>query len=285
VLSEEIRELLRAECYARQARREEVRPQAPQEPRIEYDGRWFYAACCRALGVGPVERVADTEFLGYAPGWYRVTVAVPAGWDHLGLLPFRNDDGRWHYPREGEWTGWVSAAELHLVRDVLPKEFGRTPWPAIIHERLTLRVGRPLDAWVAEKVREGSADARAVLVETIGKLASRESQYHTHEFHTDPASRWVTDEEWLTDAEPERVYWDGSTWRGRLEVPLNAWTAGHLHPELSAQVWARARARMARYLLRIPAEDVLEIAGDAVVLARDPHWVDDGKVGTLRRKR
>ena len=70
------------------------------------------------------------------------------------------------------------------------------------------------------------------------------------------------------------------------------------HPEWSAQVWGRARARVLwaptavahtyAGALTIPAAQLVSIYGDAVMTTREPEWAaprfDDGKPGRLRVK-
>lgn len=279
VLREEDRDFLAAHCYGGQARRERIRAVTPQDQPVEYDGRLFYGACCRELGTGPMVREASSEYAGYVPSWYRVTLRIPSSWEHVGIVPFRSEGAGWEYPSDpgSEHEGWVSGAELHLAM--------RYGWTARIHERALLTPGRPLDAWCAALVRVArvephATDARAVLVETIGKLASRSEQYFVRPTYNG------TDHLYLREG-VERVFYDPhhSAWYARVLTPRSAWTEGHLHPELAAQVWSRARVRIARALLRVPAETILEVRGDAITFSVDPGWADDGQVGTLRRKR
>jgi hypothetical protein len=274
-LPDELLDLISSECYGGQARKQQVRWPLPDEHPYTYDGTWWYAACCRELGTGPARLDAVAEWDGYTPGWYDVTVTIPDDWWHLGLIPMKADDVRtWEWPDEPgrSFDTWASGAELHLAL--------LHGWTAKIRHRLLLRRGQPLDLWAERHVRAGTRQDRDILVETIGKLASRPTAMR----HYQVRSQLEVDR--LTEA-GEIVYEDDlgrDVWL--KEEERSPWASDHAHPELAAQVWARARARLARELLKVDRKHVIAIEGDAIVLTRryGPWERPTAPIGQLRRK-
>jgi hypothetical protein len=147
-----------------------------------------------------------------------------------------------------------------------------------IRARFLLEPGRPLDSW-RRALDQDRPEHRDMLRQAIGKMASRPVQHRSYVVRDHLAAF-----DRLEDG--ELLYFDPTArcWYLRREEPIHAWTAAHLHPELSAQVWARARARVARAALRVPLPDLLRIEGDALWVTHDPRWPDDGKPGTFRVK-
>lgn len=283
---------------------------------VEYDGRLMYGALCRDLGAGEPQHDTEDTFAGYARGRYRVTAEVPSDWDRfcvcgmpghagIGLLPFAGDD-RWEYPAEPgrRFTSWCDGAELAIA--------GAHGWHCAIRERLLFpmppypplarRSGQtskrgPLDAWIqklleiaggggavpapaVELVRNA---ARAVILQTIGAFHGRPYRVQKRASMFDGAA--VPADAVDVDRMGDELVW--------YENVAAAWPEMS-HPEWSAAIWARARARLlssriaggpgATGALHVPAHTVVAFMTDALYLSADPGWIDDGKAGTLRFK-
>lgn len=264
-------------------------------PALHYfDGRLAYAACLRELGTGATvldfpartTYAAVAELLPYVRARFDVEFRAPAGWSHVGLLPEMTGAGQWHYPTRGR--SWVDAVEADLAH--------REGWSLTVRRAVVFDKARPLDGWAGRLVKAREAVAgwsaehadtgelvarmlRAVLIQTIGALHSR--------------GRDVTR---VTDA-PMRDRRDGerverltdSLWVLRRRAEPTARQLDVMHPELSAQVYGRARARLLRApgntgALAVDGADVLAFRTDALYLTRRPAWLDDGKVGRYALK-
>lgn len=290
VMSAEIQELIRS--TSGQGRIEVMPGSGRRSTWVEYDGRMMYAACVRELGHGFPVRDHLNEWPRYTRGRALVDVRVPDEWRHVGLLPVKADDGaRWEYPAEPgrRFSTWADGAEIHLAQ--------QNGWELTIRERLIFpeQNGRPLDSWAAGllAVEHGRheltavqrammrAAVRAVLLHTIGALHGRSHRVS----RTGPAVPTGAREVSLNPV--TGLY----QW---VEHAGQAWPA-MAHPEWSAAVWARARARLldgpapARGqrtgMLHLPAGDIVGCWTDAVYMTSDPRWADDGKVGRLRHVR
>lgn len=287
-VSDEIAELIRS--HSTQGRNELVRQGDEIGELVEYDCRWAYAALCGDMPTGPVERAKGDPgdaYDPYRPGWYRVRAIVPDDWTGLGIIPLCTDDG-WVWPNRGGMVldGWVSAVELALAR--------KWEWECTIAESATFPTKvkpSPLDKW-ARRLQSARADVagdelaaravRAILLHGVGS------------FHAGP--RRVTVSGPLDTAEPPDGALDTHIAGGEL-----VWTEirpparpDMAHPEWSATVWAKCRARMLdgpgaggrrTGALHVPPSHVVAMRTDALYLTADPEWVDDGKVGRLRHKR
>lgn len=274
------------------------------------DMRLAYAASTRELGCGPAihrdygagrplgDVWADhgrftARDLTYWPGRYRVTARVPADWSHVGLLPQMGDDGRWWFPsRPGEVVeGWVGGAELQHAWSV--------GWTDVtVHELLAFTrwkdVGRgqgPLARWSDALVRLRERFAGDTVQDRLVRTAVRAILLHgIGALHGSPARRTVTlpgdrlkelpGDGWAT-GERRRLRWDGDVvvWQETTGPGSRPEMA---HPELSAQVWDRTRARVARQLLTVDRDELVAVQLDALYLTGDPGWPDDGKVGRFK---
>ena len=66
---------------------------------------------------------------------------------------------------------------------------------------------------------------------------------------------------------------------------VDAYSEQFDHPEYSALVWARCRARMTKWALSLPRESIIAIRTDAIATTQEvPAWKSSEKVGTLREK-
>lgn len=288
-LPDELADLVRSTMG--QGRSEFVRPDGHQIPGlVEYDGRWMYGALCRELPGGvPLWGRGDHDQGDYARCRVDVSWTVPAGWEHLGILGYRpDDDSPWHYPRQPGETGrgWVDGVELHLAR--------RWGWDVQVHEHILwpkYRGAGPLDGWARRLLALGQATQgdplvyaaiRRLMINTIGGVVARR--------HNRTRTVPLTAEPELPEgAVSPRIEGDSLVW----SEPGRAPWAVMAHPEWSAAVYARCRARMLEGpavggrrtgALHVPAGDVLAVETDALYLTADPGWVDDGKPGRLRRK-
>lgn len=260
---------------------------------VEYDARLGYVGAM--TGNLPTELLAHddrpfSDSIGDADdepsralgvSRFRGTVYVPQGWAHVGLAPVRRD-GEWCYPAEpGEsFDTWLSGAEVFKLQ--------RHGWTFACHERLLFREGRPLRPFASRMLKALDVAAeewpdeamvrtalRAIALRTLGGFAQR--------------SRMVTRSgplDALVPAYARRVRAvDGRlTWQEESAQTRPEW----LHAHWPAAVWARQRVGLLEYAgrgaLSLPLADVVAFRTDALWLAADPGWTDDGRPGTLRRK-
>lgn len=267
---------------------------------VEYDGRFMYSALCAELPEGdPVggQGWPDPDALGYLPGTDPVMVRgrflvewrAPADWRHVGILPHLGAEG-WTWPVSRKWMrGWVDGAELLVaVRwgwEVRVKRHVCWPRP---------QGGGPLKAWAATLVEArdharlfggrpselAQAGLRAILLTTVGVLHGRA---HTH--------TKVGDE---PEPGAKRARMEGGQWVWQTDArKVEAARPEFAHPEWSAAVWARCRARLldARGAkgertgaLHVDPASIVAFSLDALYLTDDPGWTDDGRVGRLRRR-
>lgn len=269
---------------------------------VEYDGRFMYAALCAELPEGePVmgEGWPEPETLGYLPGTepvmvrgrYLVEWRAPKNWAHVGILPRLGRDG-WTWPADRKWSrGWVDGAEL-LVAE-------RWGWEVKVRRHLCWprpAGGGPLREWAALLVaardhvrllgdtrahRFAQAGLRAMLLTTIGVLHGRGHDL-TRTAPVDgqlPSGRKAR-----LRVEANRYVW---TEQGEVARPEFA------HPEWSAAIWSRCRARLldARGpngtrtgALHLDPATIVGFSVDALYLTDDPGWADDGRPGRLTRR-
>jgi hypothetical protein len=256
------------------------------------DGTFMYAACTRELGIAPVRhlqsRVEVLSFLMadrrhyYARARYRAHVTVPADWRAPGLVPVKHPNGQnWHYPNRPGVTfeTWADACELMLAMGA--------GWQVLFDEGLVYTPSRVLDRFTDTVVRlraaadDGGTPAaglaskalRSMFVRTIGAFHSRgrDRSYVVPAGTELPAG--VTD--WRDRPDGSRLY--------TKPVALTGAAAAFARPELSSQVWARARARVAGKLLDLIPEAIVGVWGDALYLA-GPVADDPPGVGAFRVK-
>lgn len=286
------------------------------------DGRWMYAApCLEELGVGPVVHDHLPDYAGYQPARYRVRFEVPPDWAHAGLLMVKADNRRegWHFPATPGYSGetWADAAELRVALNPFPHacqtcaaghhdNAGPVPrpcpehgWRITIAERLIFTTGRPLHTWTRklEEVRaacsgpEGDALASAAVrnlhIHALGAFhsTSREIQHSAGEDERDRIPDYAPAGTLQMADGSERYVWRER--RRRNPDPH------YDRPELPAQVWGRARARLLLHrsydgsftgALTLPRETLAAFQQDAIYTTANPGWIDDGRVGRLRTK-
>lgn len=290
VLSMDLQELIRS--TSGQGRIETFAPAEGvnwHERFIEYDGRLAYAGCTRELGHGVPSFDHLDEYEPMRRGRYRVTFTPPAGWSHVGLVPVAGEVG-WTWPTEGRHTTWVDGVELLVA--------GQAGWQFTIHDRLLFpeHRGRPLDQWTASLVKLLDspmemtytqramlrAAIRALILHGIGAFAGRPHKRSGHGPKADvPAG-----------AKGVTLDRNTGTFSWYVEEP-QAWPE-MAHPEWSAAVWARQRARLLDAptgdrsrragMLSVHRHTLLGVRTDALFMTEDPRWPDDGKVGRFTKR-
>ncbi|MFJ8434856.1 hypothetical protein ACIQ9P_26495 [Kitasatospora sp. NPDC094019] len=262
VLSEELRGLLHA--TGGQGRTELILP--PRVPEqlpalVEYDRTFAYA---KHLWKSPVDvpvritarafaamtQAEQTKALMRCSHW-NIRVTVPAGWEHVGLLPAPVTGERaWVYPSEPgtTFTTWAGGAEVHLA---LSNHL--MPWRVEILGGLVWEDGDPLDSW-GKKLKAAWGDltnlskihgderqrqaaylasraVRSVLLFGLGGFAQR--------------PRLVSGTTPVGEALPAGVEILGQdesvvTWQRQAGFSRDPYA----HPEWAAYVWSGARAAL-----------------------------------------
>jgi len=273
------------------------------------DGRFMYAGVGRELGIGPARRLnseAAWELLEqdpYARARLHVRFRVPEGWNHVGLLGVKHREisKGWFYPNKPGATHdtWADASEIHVAL--------RHGWEIRPHEAILFRKARPLDTFTDRLTRARQRVAehpdmhpelrravmvalRAIMLHSIGAFAAGgrdETRVATDPFEI-PA-------EYQKSAVPQ-----GKLWIYRVPSYSTARTNSFYHPELAAQIWGRARARVLHGpsslgaftsgALAVDPSTLVGIQGDAIFTTSLPSWSlpvsngggDDGKTGRLR---
>lgn len=255
---------------------------------VEYDARLAYPALCKELPGGvPIHGRGEHTAGPYARCRVYARWRVPDDWQHVGLLGSVGADG-WHWAdRPGERAeGWIDGVELHLARS--------HGWDVQVTEHLLWpkhRGAGPLDGWAdrlltlhraarGEPLVQGAI--RHVAIDALGALVGAR--------HNVTRSAPLAESPTLPPgASSPRIEGESLVWSERREPP---WPE-MVHPEWPAAVWARCRVRMLdgpgprrsrTGALHVPPAELLAIRTDALYLARDPKWPDDGQPGRLRRK-
>lgn len=254
------------------------------------DAIWMYSACCRRLPCEPVEHDYQNTFAGWRSAFYRVQFQVPPAWAHIGLLP------TWH-PKQHR-TVWPSKPSEHWYEAFVgPEELKlaiENGWPVRIAERWLFREGDdihvdPLRYWIEKlrALREMCTDERegqkgpllrgairALCIKAVGGL-HRKGRFQHIETPIEDVESIPDDAEilYITDTH--------CTWR--KPIPLDSAMAQFAHPEWSAAIWGRARARLAKAALQLPRETIIALRSDAIVTTFDPGWHGE-KPGEFRLK-
>jgi hypothetical protein len=94
----------------------------------------------------------------FAPSHWQIRVTIPAGWNHVGILPApAAGDRAWHYPAKAgqTFTTWAGGAEVNLaLRNPV------APWRIEILDGLLWESGTPLRDW-STKLKEAWSGLRA----------------------------------------------------------------------------------------------------------------------------
>ena len=293
VLPKEVRQVI--EHNIGQGRMEMIRQSAetPQTDKLYIvDAIWMYSSCCRRLPSGPVMHDATPEFAGYRVGYYKVAFQVPPGWRHVGILPTWNPKDRqpmWPSKPSTYWyTSYCCQEELRIAQE--------QNWPLKIEERWLFAEGDglaqdPLRNWIeklrtmrdaCDEQREGPelskllrVAIRAICIKAIGGL-HRKGRYQI----VDVPVLQLAD---IPD-DCEIVWRDKDYVRYKRPIPLDPSMVHFAHPEWSAYVWGRARARLLRAALELPREAIIALRSDAIVMTYDP-GLHGTQPGEFRLKR
>ncbi|GCD40369.1 hypothetical protein [Streptomyces paromomycinus] len=314
VLSEELRGLLHA--TAGQGRNELLTPPAVPEQLpalVEYDRTFAYAKHTWKSPVGTPRRITGTTFASwsekeqtralYGCGHWHIRVTVPAGWNHVGLLPApAPGDRAWRYPHAPgtTFTTWAGGAEVHTA---LTNPL--TPWKIEILDGILWEDGKPLDDW-AKKLKEtwmnlsaqaqlqadpqqaraahlASRAVRAIVLYGIGSFAQRPRLVTG----TTPrnAERDVPPDAEIIGFDNETITWQRPT--GFARDP-------HAHPEWAATIWSGARAALLTQrhredntfagALHTPPGTVVAFRTDALYLTQPQNWPHHGNPGDYLHK-
>lgn len=259
-----------------------------------------------------------TTYAGFTLGFYRVHVTVPHDWQHVGLAPKKRPGFLYaDYPRQPneEWETWIDGAEVQILQ--------QARWPFAIRERILfpdaiakyqenataatkcVRLGKdrrfdPLGPWIDELASHilKIGDVPASRERYFLRQAVRAMAYHTatgvfHSRGSDvqlsvPPGEPVPDEvpawaEMGVDENGHTLY----TWKEAHNGIMRRWD----HPEWSAHIWGKWRARTLRKALKVPFSDLLHIQTDAIYTsatlpsqAVTDLFYDDGKIGGFRIK-
>ncbi|MFF2045561.1 hypothetical protein ACFVVX_34595 [Kitasatospora sp. NPDC058170] len=262
VLSEELRGLLHA--TGGQGRTELILP--PRVPEqlpalVEYDRTFAYAKHLWKSPVGTPTRITAAAFAEMTEqeqvkalmscSHWNVRVTVPAGWNHVGLLPAPvTGDRAWVYPSEpgSTFTTWAGGAEVHLA---LANHLG--PWRIEVLGGLLFEDGKPLDEW-GKRLKAAWADltnlsrihgderqrqaaylasraVRSVLLFGLGGFAQRPRLVSG----TTPVGETLPAGVEILGQDDQVVTWQRQA--GFSRDP-------YAHPEWAAYVWSGARAAL-----------------------------------------
>lgn len=276
------------------------------------DGRFMYAATGRELGIGPGVRLnAEQTALRLFDDvhkfdriWCEVRFIVPEDWHHIGILGVRHEnveDG-WFFPNRpgARHVTWADASEVQVAI--------AHGWKVEALQGILFQKDRPMDNFMAAINRVRTAmetneelavplrravvgALRALLIQTVGALASRGG-----------TKTMVADS--LADVPPMLAgdaVQHGKVWV--YEAPGDKREIANYHPEISVQIWGRARARLLQAptardfpewggVLTLPGSSIIGVQGDAVYTTEVPAWSlptkygggDDGTTGRLRIK-
>ncbi|MFD5433769.1 hypothetical protein ACFWJ4_16660 [Kitasatospora sp. NPDC127067] len=287
VLSEELRGLLHA--TGGQGRTELILP--PRVPEhlpalVEYDRTFAYSKHLWKSPVGVPRRITAAAFAAMTEAeqtkalmscsHWNVRVTVPAGWNHVGLLPAPvTGDRAWIYPATPgtTFTTWAGGAEIHLA---LSNHIA--PWRIEVLGGLLFEDGKPLDEW-GKRLKAAWADltnlsklhgderqrqaaylasraVRSVLLFGLGGFAQR--------------PRLVSGTTPLGETLPAGVEILGQddqvvTWQRQAGFSRDPYA----HPEWAAYVWSGARAA----LLDMKYRQGKEVIGYAGALHAKPGTV------------
>jgi len=278
------------------------------------DARWMYASCLSHLPVGPVYHDYVNEFIGVTrkdgrlaprcPAFYHVTVTVPSGWRHIGLIKGPYDSGYPNTPGQ-TFSNWTTAPEVALAIE--------NGWIVRINERIywpeTDNIKDPLANWrnklvamrlqiekeimqIEEELKHRKDDALSLQKEVLGlqKDAIRHIVLHTigsfiqtitldpHFTPYDELPLPVEPYKGLIESTPIGIRWQSAR-------PLPSSRQPFIHPEWAAYVWGQARARLAAFALRLPYETIISLSTDSICCTDTPEWLaseDTGRPGSFR---
>src|SRR5579885_109827 len=276
-----------------------------------YDGRFMYAALTWGMPTELAAHDFDNSYAGKVPARYRIRFTIPENWRHIGLFMVpkdavtgnARDKGAWLFPGDtyaGQtFETWADGAELDAAYN-LPA--GMPRWNIEILERIVFKtdresaVNKPLDT-ITEKLvklreqitKDESADAGRAEVYKLVAGAVRNillhgiGSFHRHERNVTILAKSNEAPDGYIHMSPGPIYDD--VYAFQVPQSTERYTQQFEHPEYSALIWARCRARMTRAALSVPREQIIAIRTDAIALcAEHPAWNENERIGQLRRK-
>lgn len=264
----------------------------------EYDARLAYLSVTRRMPVGyPVELidgdaakwVADHP---YQPARVQVSFRPPAGWGPVGILPVKlaGAGDAWCWPTEHAWHGptWCESSELFVA--------DRAGWQYKVHsvigwercedvfrawqDRLLAVLAAGQQVYALDPVRSAMlrAAVRSLVLHSIGAMHGAPHKVTHVGYDPGPDVKAVS----MIDG-GGRMVWNTSS--------EPAWPQLS-HPEWTATIWGRWRARLldgpaGTGALHVERGAVVAFRTDAIYTSRPvPEWADadDGKVGRFRLK-
>jgi hypothetical protein len=232
------------------------------------------------------EAAAWAQANPYSEARYQITWQAPAGWDRPGILPAHADgtERDWCWPMQADRPSWCSGAELFVAM--------RHGWNVTHHGALIWHAqAGVLDTWRDRLLRVLDITQRYPQpFAGMMRAAIRSLLLHTlGSFHGAPHAVTATGtlDDVPDDAQGLRALPDGRyTWR---EMQAAKWPE-MVHPEWSATIWGRARARLlyghrgATGVLTIDPRHIVAMRTDAVYTSEPTQWdwLDDGRAGRYR---
>lgn len=254
------------------------------------DGRWMYAGCIeRDMPVTLTSHDYIDRFVPYVPGMYKVTFTVPESWSHIGLLPFKSENGYiWPSIPGNTYTSWVYEPELRVAFD--------NGWIIFIEERYLFAKGdRYLAQWRKnlivirdrandipnDDIRDAVRGAiRNIMLHAIGSMhaASRRREIEVDE--KDFNFSELTAEEKST----HEILPKTTIHKYVKHYPLSDNDKRYYLPHISAYIWSYCRMRTNLQMLRLPYETIIACRVDAIYATFNPQWIDTGNPGCFRIK-
>lgn len=298
-----------------QGRIELCPPKAATLPAFYYlDGRLMYGALVNDLGIGPCQQDTLSTFKPYQRGRYRIRFTVPANWRHIGPFmvagdPNGNEEERWQYPTTpgSTFEAWADGAELWAMQQY--QERSGTNWQIEILERLLFtgqaRGHGPLHLWAkklidlredsTQRVEAGRLDAHQG--ELLGAALRSILLHGIGAFHrgAHAVTRWTSDPSRVPTSAASVRQW-GTWWLWQEQERLDSYAQQFEHPEWSAAIWARCRARLLyhRYdrehdhysgALTLPREHIIAFMTDCIYTSCLPDWTSSSaRIGQFRLK-
>jgi hypothetical protein len=272
-----------------------------------YDGVFTYAGLTWGLSTELETHDQENIYAGKVPARYRIRYTVPIDWQQIGLFMTPKGNEAWFYPgdkHQGQtFETWADGAELDVLKvpygDV---ETGMKAWNITILERIVFKAEKdaiakkPLDSTIKKLVtmreqveKDARLDtSRASLYKLVRGMIRNIVLHGIGAFHRNKRDITVIlrKDEPAPDtlnAAPKELGDDLYIYS--IPGKIDAYSEQFDHPEWSALVWARCRARMAKWALSLPRESIIAIRTDAIATTQEvPEWKSSEKVGTLREK-
>jgi len=229
-----------------------------------WDARLAYGAYLRDNPVGEPTYSKKPAYVEHLPAWYHVRLAISPGYKHIGLA-MRLEDRSW--PRRGWYDTWVSEPELRLIRSTHGWSYEiiegiqwlqRSPDPLRTWaDRLLgmyLRAADLPDPVMSRMLRDA---VKRIIHGGIGALGREVGQDSVVIPFGDPVN-------------PGSIQEVGPFgYECLVPRPLTQDRLRYRHPQIPAQIYARQRASMARFVLATAQpHELVGMHTDAMMLAR-----------------